>query len=413
MPELLTPQSVARTLDSSSDIMTERWHPATRVLVRTTLFYTLLVWAPLTIFTILGAGWWNAVATWVGRWGIVLVGLPPRSAPSEQIATLLPPIVASAVFGVASFALAAAWTLADRRMLASPRLLVWLHTAVRFILGGALVSYGASKVLPAQFGIGILPDTLVRPFGTLEPQELLWGFMAASRPYTILAGVTELVAGLLVFSRRTATLGALVAIVATTQVLALNIAYDVIVKLFAAQLLMMAVFVAAPDLPAMAHLLVRRHAAAPSRLVPLFSRPDFDRAARVVGVMLAVGWTLWAFNVAHARVQQRHADRAAPLYGIWERQAVDGDWRYMVVPWNGLVVLVSDKGVERYGSKVDGRAQTLTLTSRTAGGRTRALGFAQPDASRLVLSEGGVETPLTRIDESTFALNSHQYRWVW
>jgi hypothetical protein len=341
----------------------------------------------------------------------MLAGFAPRSAPSAQIATLLAPIVASMVFAVASLVLATAWTLADRRTLASPRLFAWLHAAVRFLLGGALVRYGALKVLPAQFGIGILPDTLVRPFGTLEPQELLWGFMAASRPYTVFSGITELVAGLLLFSRRTATLGALVGIVATTQVLALNIAYDVIVKLFAAQLVLMAIFVAAPDLPAMARMLVGRHAAAPRRLVSLFSRPAVDRAARVAGAVLAIAWTAWAFNAAHAQAQRRHANRAAPLYGIWERDAPGGDWQYLVVPWNGLAVMVSDSGVERYEFKVD--THTLILTSHSTGGGTRVFAFRQPDAARLVLSEAGVEMALTRVDESTFALNAHRYRWVW
>jgi hypothetical protein len=414
MPEPVPPRPVSGVLDSTPDAgPTERWHPVTRFIVRATLLYSLTVWAPLTIFTTSGAGWWNAVATSVGSWAIVSLGLPPRSAPSEQIATLLPPIVASAVLGVASLVLAAVWTLADRRRLAYPRLLAWLHTAVRFLLGGALVFYGALKLLPAQFGLGVLPDTLVRPFGTLHPQELLWGFMAASRPYTILSGFIELVAGLLLFSRRTATLGALVAIVATTQVLALNVAYDVIVKLFAAQLLLMAIFVAAPDLPGLARLLVSRRAATPRRLGPLFLRAALDRAARVAGIVIAFGWTLWAFNVAQSQVQRRQANRVAPLYGIWERQALDGSWRYLVVPWNGLVVFVSEKGVERYVSRVDARAGTLALNSRAAGSRTRAIRFSQPDPATLLLSESGVEIALTRVEESEFALNRHRYRWTW
>lgn len=397
------------------------WSLSTRLAFRATFLYALLVWAPLTLFTLAGAGWWNAVATAVGRWGIVIVlGLPERSAPYEGISTLLAPIVASVIFFVISLALACLWSVIDRRRQAHSRLFVWLHTVVRFLLGASLILYGFSKVYPGQFGLGVQPDSLVRTLGTFELQELLWAFMAASRPYTIFTGVVELAAGLLLLFRRTALMGALVAVVATCQVLMLNIAYDVIVKLFSAQLVLMAAFVAAPSIRELAVLLIARRPVTPRRGAALFERPALDRAARVAGGVVALVLIAWCWNGAIERTERRLTNRRAPLYGIWERQPPTDGWRYLVVPWNGLVVLVSDAGaVERYGSKVDPATKSLALSPRRApgmpSGLPRAFTFSQPDAGTLVLVEPGAPGPtyLRRIEESAFPLNSRAYHWVW
>jgi hypothetical protein len=184
----------------------------------------------------------------------------------------------------------------------------------------------------------------------------------------------------------------------------------------------MAVFVAAANVPELSALLVSRRAVTPSRVPTLFERPAFDRAARVAGVVVALALVAWYWNAATERRERRHANRRAPLYGIWEREAAAGEWRYLVVPWNGLVVVVSDAGaVDRFASKVDPAANTLALTPRRApgipSGRSRAFTFSQPDAGTLVLVEAGdagsPHLALRRIEESAFPLNSHTYHWMW
>jgi hypothetical protein len=41
---------------------------------------------------------------------------------------------------------------------------------------------------------------------------LLWTFMGASEPYTMFVGFAEMIAGILLFPRKTSTLGALMSV---------------------------------------------------------------------------------------------------------------------------------------------------------------------------------------------------------
>ena len=74
---------------------------------------------------------------------------------------------------------------------------------------------------------------------------VLWSFMGASVPYIIFSGACEVAGGLLVLFRRTTTFGALVNITVMANVVALNFFYGVPVKLYSANILLMAVVVPA------------------------------------------------------------------------------------------------------------------------------------------------------------------------
>ena len=85
---------------------------------------------------------------------------------------------------------------------------------------------------------------------------VLWSFMGASLAYTIFAGATEVTGGLLLVFRRTASPGALVSFAVLANIVALNFCYDVPVKLYSVNLLLMAAFLAAPDATRLANALV-------------------------------------------------------------------------------------------------------------------------------------------------------------
>ncbi|MGA3043966.1 MAG: hypothetical protein ABSF54_24595 [Bryobacteraceae bacterium] len=66
------------------------------------------------------------------------------------------------------------------------------------------------------------------------------------------------------------------------NVFALNMSYDVPVKLFSFHLFLMAVFLAAPDLPRLANVLVFNRAAPAAPATPLSQRSWIRRGAHVV-----------------------------------------------------------------------------------------------------------------------------------
>lgn len=71
---------------------------------------------------------------------------------------------------------------------------------------------------------------------------LLWTFMGYSMPYTIFAGLGEVIAAVFLLFRRTQTFGALVTVVIMSNVVMMNLSYDVPVKLFSSHLLFVGAF---------------------------------------------------------------------------------------------------------------------------------------------------------------------------
>lgn len=119
---------------------------------------------------------------------------------------------------------------------------------LRFFLAAWLLSYGLIKFNFGQFGL-LHAEQLSTSYGESSPMGLLWRFMAASPGYQWLAGAAEVLPALLLLHRRTVTLGALLSSVTLTNIVALNLLYDVPVKLFSGHLLLAALVLAAADWP--------------------------------------------------------------------------------------------------------------------------------------------------------------------
>jgi hypothetical protein len=229
-------------------------------------------------------------------------------------------------FAVISAALTLLWTLAARAWrrrrrrshLGYPHLHEWLRVYVRFYLAQMMIVYGSAKVIKLQFSYP-RPDALLHTYGESSPMHLLWTFMGASDGYTWFAGAGEMLAGLLLCTRRTTLLGALVALGVMAHIVALNFCYDVPVKLFSSHLLLMSLFLMAPDLPWLVRVFLLGRPEAPRGYAPLVRRPWLDRTLLVVRtlvVLLFVGTTL-NNNIETSKLYGQKAPEP-PLFGLWE-----------------------------------------------------------------------------------------------
>jgi len=136
---------------------------------------------------------------------------------------------------------------ADRKKRSFHSVNTFLRIYARYYLGLYLLVYGFGKLFAAQFSP---PDMfrLEQPFGSASPMGLLWTFMGASKSYTVFSGIMELIAGYLLFFRRTKALGSLVAIVVLMNVMTMNFCYDVPVKIFSSHLVLISLYVLGHDL---------------------------------------------------------------------------------------------------------------------------------------------------------------------
>ncbi len=220
---------------------------------------------------------------------------------------------------VVAVALTVGWTALDRRRNDYRALAGLLFVFARFGLAVSMIVYGIAKTVPTQMGFMALPTYQLQLTGDTSLMGTLWGFMGASTPYSIATGLVELSAGLLLLWRRTWLLGAIVAIVATTQVFLLNLLYDVPVKLVSGELLLVAVGLTTPYWRALARVVFDLGPGEQVRMWP----PAGSRRPRVRGAAIALKWVIAAFYLV-----------GLTWVGIWSvvgmhsrHSAIDGVWR--------------------------------------------------------------------------------------
>jgi hypothetical protein len=402
-------------------VRTEGWSLATRVAFRLCFAFLILYNLPFPL-------------TFLPKIG------DPITAAFNKPWEWLVPIVAQSLFGVKadvlpngsgdttwnyvqlflmaaiSVGVALVWSLVDRAS-SYPRLHHWLRVYVRFALAAWMITYGAIKVIPSQFPSPGL-DRLLQPFGDASPMGLLWTFMGASAAYTIFSGLSELTAGLLLTTRRTALAGALLSAAVMTHVAILNFCYDVPVKLFSSVLAFMALFLIAPDAKRLAAFLFAGPARAEWWKVAL-------RTAIVLGF---VGMSF--FGAAKSRKEYGDLSPRSPLRGVWnvEELTIDGvvqpplltnpdRWRRMVFDYSrGISIqLVSDQR-NRYGIELDEKKKSFVLKKRDNPGLKAQFQYQRPDPGTLILDgsmEGKKIHAAMRLDaEKEYLLMSRGFHWI-
>jgi hypothetical protein len=209
------------------------------------------------------------------------------------------------------------------------------------------------------------------------------------------------------------------------NIAALNFCYDVPVKLFSTNLLLMAVYLAAGDARRLANVLVlNRPVAAADLSAPQFERRGMRTAAMAFWVLL-VGYQLVGGTVlGWKRYRQSYIDvKYPPISGLYEveeftrngREAppltTEGKrWRKTVFQGQGMTVRTMDDTVTTFGAEYDAAKSTVTLNKKDG------LTWMRPDAEHVTLAgkvgSDTVSMRLRRIDASKFRLVSRGFHWI-
>lgn len=220
----------------------------------------------------------------------------------------------------------AIWSVLDRQRENYVTLYKWFRVFIRFALASQLIGYGMAKVIPLQMPFPYLTKLLER-FGDFSPMGVLWSSIGASPAYEMFAGSAEMLGGILLIIPRTTMLGALVCVADMTQVFTLNMTYDTPVKLFSFHLLLMALFLLAPELQRLADFFFRNRTVAPSTQPQLFNTRRANRIAFAVQIVFGlwmVGTTVYGYwGDWHTYGGGRPK---SALYGIWnvDELSMDG-----------------------------------------------------------------------------------------
>ncbi|HEV7485711.1 MAG TPA: hypothetical protein VGQ65_08510 [Thermoanaerobaculia bacterium] len=266
------------------------------------------------------------------------------------------------------------WSSLDRRPRNYDKGWIIFRAYLRFVLAIAMISYGIAKIIPSQFPAPTL-DRLMQRFGDASPMGLLWTFMGASVAYNIFSGSAEMLGGLLLTTRRTALLGALVSAGAMANIVMLNFAYDVPVKIYSTQLLLEAIVIALPDIPRLINFFLRNRPVVPAPLPRLTQ----NRALEIAGIVVrtvAVAAVL-VMSVREVRENLRMfsgPENRSPLYGIWRVDdfQINGHaiadltrWRRVIFEIRPMmsVQLMDDVRV-RLNAKMDEKNRSLAVSRR-------------------------------------------------
>ena len=420
------------------------WSLARRIVFRFVCCYLLLYMAPDPpgrvdlVDAIPGAEWianaygglWHRLIPWVAIHIFHITGKAATYFPTGSGDTTLD-YIENLLIAVFAAAAALIWSLADRRRKEYRRVDSWLRLAVRYTLAFTMFAYGFAKVFPLQFQ----PPgfrRLIEPYGDFSPMGVLWSFMGASTAYTIFAGMCEVAGAALLLFRRTTTLGAMVSFGVLLNIALLNFCYDVPVKLYSTNLVLMAVFLAAPDLRRLLNFLVLNRATEPAGLpAPRFGR-RWMRIGAAVFQFLFVGYFLYGeISSGWSGYKETYIHPKRPeLYGLYDVESFSRNgqelpplitdavrWKRVAIEYPAYIgIQLMDDSPKGYPAEYDAAKKTIALSETADNKRKSVMTYSRPDANHTVL-EGSlgsdtISVRLRKIDPSKFLLVSRGFHWI-
>ena len=333
---------------------------------------------------------------------------------------------------VFSLAISLVWSAVDWKRPNYVTLHKWFRVYLRFGLATTMLGYGMAKAIPLQMGEPSL-TRLLEPYGNFSPMGVLWASIGASLPYERFAGGAELLASVLLFIPQTAMLGAFVALIDSIQIFALNMTYDVPVKLFSFHLVLISTLLLAPDLKRLLDVFVFNRAAGPSTQPQLGASRGIAPLAAAVQILLGGYFMLTAYSGSIEQFNVRGAGAPRPpLYGVWviERMTIDGieraplvtdhdRWRRVVIQnATGISFWRMDDTAYTLPAQYDMEKNVVTIT-RGTGDQQKTVGtlsLNRPAPERLVL-DGEVDGKKLHMETSLFPrekflLVSRGFNWV-
>lgn len=155
----------------------------------------------------------------------------------------------------------------------------WLRVVVRYRAGIGIITFGFTKLLPTQMPYPSL-GLLNTHFGDFTAQKIYWLSVGIAPWYQVFAGGVEILAGILLFFRRTTTIGAILIVAALGTIVFINFAYDGNVHVYSSYFVLLAIFLLVKDAPYIYRLLIQEKFTIPVHNYPAF-RTKWKQYTRV------------------------------------------------------------------------------------------------------------------------------------
>jgi hypothetical protein len=177
--------------------------------------------------------------------------------------------------------------------------------------------YGLSKVLLLQFGLMDIAG-LETKIGDQTGMSFLWKFMSYSAFYTIVAGLIEVIGGVLVLFRRTTFIGAFILFIAMANVVLMDIGFDVRVKMFAIHLFLMTMFLMSDHVKQMIRFFITNKPTTPYSFQALFNTVSSKKIGYILKGLILLFFTITSVNQLKGRLEEEVDTSYASLASMHE-----------------------------------------------------------------------------------------------
>ena len=174
------------------------------------------------------------------------------------------------------------------------QLYYWLRVLLRYRLAAGIIAYGLIKLFPLQMPYPSLSN-LHTNYGDFFGWKIYFHTLGIAQGYEVFLGAIEIIAGILLLFRRTATFGAGLILGFTGNVFAANIFYDAGEQVYSAYLFVIAFVLFLYDAPRLYRLLVQKKYTVANAFKPVFASETLRKTRNVLRTGVAVFIALLAF----------------------------------------------------------------------------------------------------------------------
>ena len=241
----------------------QQWSEKEKIIFRFFFLFFFIQVLPLTadIFkAVFGVNWLNITYGDI----FILTRLSPKFIPGTESFYNWIIIAVIAIIG------AFAWARSKYKDQNYDNLYYWLRTLVRYRLAIGIIGYGFIKFFPLQAPFPSISN-LNTAYGDFTDWKIFSMSLGVVPGYESFLGGIELLAGLLLFFRRTATIGALIIVVFTGNVFISNLAYEGGEYVYSIYLISLALFVLSFDALRIYNLVSLEKPTQPNKYKPEFS----------------------------------------------------------------------------------------------------------------------------------------------
>lgn len=419
METLINPTAI------QADVPSHAWTTAQKILFRFFCIYFLLY----TFFK--GSGIFNSLLhsfiPWVGQ-HILHISYDITVFSNGSGDTTYDYVVVFTLFVVAMLG-CIVWSLLDRHRTEYNIPYYWLLVVVRYGLALSMLQYGFLKVFYLQFSF---PDQtrLLESYGDSSPMGLAWTFMGYSRAYNYFTGFAEVLGGTLLLFRRTTAIGSILTLVVMTNIAMLNYCYDIPVKLLSTHMVVMCLFILAPNFQRFYDFFILHRTA----IIPLPKAPVFKKKAVNIA-LIAFKYILIIVSFASAIVsgvqKQSEANSSKPaLYGIYNTELFvrNGDtlppllsdnirWRRLIVEKSSNVsIQTMADSFSQYTLKTDTLKKQLEVISYGDSTEKYTFHYSIPEKDNLSIwgkwQGDSIRVQFHKYNTEQFNLVNRGFHWI-